>query len=55
MAKLLEQEIPDVPEEFDQETLQIAFRQIEIALTNTTFPGQVEGIDENRALTWFAG
>ena len=53
MARLLDHSFPDAPTEYDLETWQRVLRDIEMALTKTEFPSEVEGKDENRALTWF--
>lgn len=53
MAKLLNQSLPIVGQEYDGATMQRALRDIEIALSDKELPLQVEGIDENNAITWF--
>jgi len=65
MARLLDHSLPDVggvsistinpitgQPQF-MEAIQRAIRDIEMALTNTEFPAEVEGKDDSRALTWF--
>tara|TARA_R100001377_G_scaffold19384_1_gene10140 strand:+ start:414 stop:581 length:168 start_codon:yes stop_codon:yes gene_type:complete len=53
MAKLLNQSLPNVGQEYDGVTLQRALRDIEIALSDRELPSKVEGVDENNAVTWF--
>jgi len=55
MAKLLKNSLPNVETEYNPELVQRAFRDIEIALTDTEMPSKIEGQDENSALTWFLG
>lgn len=53
MAKLLDHSFPDASIEYDANVLQRILRDIEMALTRIEFPSEVEGKDENKALTWF--
>ena len=53
MVKLLDHSFPDATIEYDPDTLQRILRDIEIALTKMEFPTEIEGKDENKALTWF--
>tara|TARA_R100001244_G_scaffold94488_1_gene70947 strand:+ start:1004 stop:1171 length:168 start_codon:yes stop_codon:yes gene_type:complete len=53
MVKLLDHSFPDATTEYDPDTLQRILRDIEIALTKMEFPTEIEGKDENKALTWF--
>ena len=53
MAKLLDHSFPDAPSEYDPETYQRILRDVEMALTKTELPLQVEGKDENKAIPWF--
>jgi hypothetical protein len=55
MAKLLDHSFPDAPESYNVDTFQRVFRDIEISLTKMEFPAEIEGKDENDALTWFFG
>jgi|TARA_R110002073_G_scaffold165523_4_gene322232 hypothetical protein len=55
MARLLNHSLPNVETEYNSELVQKAFRDIEIALTDTEMPSKIEGQDENNALTWFLG
>jgi len=53
VAKLLDHSFPDAPLEYNADTFQRVLRDIEMSLTKMEFPAQIEGKDENRALTWF--
>jgi hypothetical protein len=53
VARLLDHSFPDAPKEYNAETWQRVLRDIEISLSKIEFPSEVEGKDENRALTWF--
>jgi hypothetical protein len=53
MARLLDHSFPDAPGEYSQNTWQRILRDIEISLSKMEFPSEIEGKDENRALTWF--
>jgi len=53
MARLLDHSFPDAPTEYDPDIWQRVLRDVEISLTKTELPLQVEGKDENNALTWF--
>ena len=53
MVKLLDHSFPDATTDYDAETLQRILRDIEMALTKMEFPTEIEGKDENKALTWF--
>jgi hypothetical protein len=53
MARLLDHSLPDAPTEYDPDTWQRVLRDLEMSLTKTELPSEVEGKDENRALTWF--
>mgnify|MGYP003146765081 FL=1 len=53
MVRLLAHSFPDAPTEYDPDIWQRTLRDIEMALSGTEFPSEVEGKDENSALTWF--
>ena len=53
MVKLLDHSFPDATTDYDADTLQRILRDIEMALTKMEFPAEIEGKDENKALTWF--
>lgn len=53
MARLLDHSFPDAPVEYNSDIWQRVLRDIEISLTKTELPLQVEGKDENAAVTWF--
>ena len=53
MARLLDHSFPDAPLEYNSDVWQRVLRDIEISLTKTELPLQVEGKDENAAVTWF--
>ena len=53
MARLLDHSFPDASIEYDPEVWQRTLRDIEMSLTKTELPSEVEGKDENNALTWF--
>ena len=53
MARLLDHSFPDAPIEYDPEVWQRTLRDIEMSLTKTELPSEVEGKDENNALTGF--
>jgi hypothetical protein len=53
MARLLEHSFPDAPVQYDQNTWRRILRDIEMSLSKLEFPSQIEGKDENKALTWF--
>ena len=53
MARLLDHSFPDAPDTYDTDTFQRILRDIEMSLTKTELPAEVEGKDDNKALTWF--
>jgi|TARA_R100001143_G_scaffold45035_1_gene40315 hypothetical protein len=53
MARLLDHSFPDAPDQYDPNTYQRILRDIEMALSKTEFPLEVEGKADNKAITWF--
>ena len=53
MARLLDHSFPDAPDQYDHNTYQRILRDIEMALSKTEFPLEVEGKADNKAITWF--
>ena len=53
MARLLDHSFPDAPTEYDPDTWQRGLWDLEMSLTKTEIPSEIEGKDENNALTWF--
>jgi len=53
MARLLDHSFPDAPTEYDPDIWQRVLRDVEISLTKSEIPLQIEGKDENAAVTWF--
>lgn len=53
MARLLDHSFPDASPEYDADVTQRILRDIEMALTKMEFPSEIEGKDDNKAITWF--
>tara|TARA_R110000787_G_scaffold58733_1_gene133452 strand:- start:3840 stop:4007 length:168 start_codon:yes stop_codon:yes gene_type:complete len=53
MASLLDHTFPNATTEYDPDAMQRILRDIEMALTKMEFPSEIEGKDDNKAITWF--
>tara|TARA_R110000751_G_scaffold159998_2_gene265733 strand:+ start:1457 stop:1624 length:168 start_codon:yes stop_codon:yes gene_type:complete len=53
VARLLDHSFPDATTEYDPDVTQRILRDIEMALTKMEFPTEIEGKDDNKAITWF--
>jgi len=53
MGRLLDHSFPDAPVDYEYSIFQRILRDMEISLTKKEIPSEIEGKDENNALTWF--
>ncbi len=53
MAKLLDHNLPQVPDTYDADTFEMILRDIDISLTKVDFPAVIEGRDDARSMAWF--
>ena len=53
MGRLLDHSFPDAPTDYEYSIFQRILRDVEISLTKKEIPSEIEGKDENNALTWF--